>query len=535
MPLVVRPWISWSMMVSVALAGVAVPVAWAASLSYGPSAAVPPEPMREFRAMWIATVNNIDWPSKPGLTPNQQQAELLAIFDRAAQLRFNAVIFQVRPSCDALYASRYEPWSEYLTGQMGRAPTPFYDPLAFAVKAAHDRGLELHAWFNPFRARHNTGKSPIAPDHISRTQPHLVRTYGSQLWLDPGDKAAQDHALRVILDVIRCYDIDGMHMDDYFYPYPEKNAANNVIDFPDGPTWSKYVAAGGKLSRADWRRDNIDRFVQRLYQAVKAERRRVKVGLSPFGIWRPGYPPQVKKAFDAYAVLYADSRKWLEQGWLDYLAPQLYWPIESRETSFPVLLKWWSEQNPKGRPIWPGGSLYAVAPERQAAETVKQIRYTRQTPGVSGYIHWSARCLLQNRGGLVPALTSQSYNQPALVPAFPWLDQKPPGKPTLHVANERGAGLKLTWSGTTADSAWLWLLQIETDGSWESQVLPNRQTFLNLPSGSRPAVIAIRGVDRCGNLSEPTVLEQGARQERKPAQKPAAIPASGTGKKKRKR
>lgn len=514
------PWrgsVRWTGVVSAFLAGFA---AWAAPSGYNPAALVPPEPTREFRAMWIATVNNIDWPSKPGLTVRQQQAELLALLDRAVQLRLNAVIFQVRPACDALYASRYEPWSEYLTGRMGQAPSPFYDPLAFAVKAAHERGLELHAWFNPFRARHSTGRSPVAAEHISRTQPQLVRAYGRQLWLDPGDRAAHDHTLRVIRDVVRCYDIDGVHLDDYFYPYPERDADKNMVDFPDDATWCKYVAGGGKLSRADWRRDNIDRFVQRLYQAVKAERRQVKVGISPFGVWRPGFPPQAKRAFDAYANLYADSRKWLEQGWVDYLAPQLYWPMEAPDTSFRVLLRWWAEQNAKGRHLWPGLSLYCVAPDRQAAETVRQIRYVRQTVSSSGQILWSARALMQDRGGLVSALAQQAYSQPAVIPAMPWLDQRPPRAPVLRVTSARGSGLKVSWESATAGSAWLWVVQTRWNGRWETQILPNRQTVLQFGAGSRPEAIVVRAFSRCGQLSAPAGVEQSRPASGQPATQP---------------
>jgi len=488
--------------------GLAFQSAWAAGLGYVPADVVPPEPLREFRAMWIATVNNIDWPSQPGLTVRQQQAELLALLDRAVQLRLNAVIFQVRPACDALYASRLEPWSEYLTGQMGQAPTPFYDPLAFAVKAAHERGLELHAWFNPFRARHSTGRSPVAAEHISRTQPQLVRTYGRQLWLDPGERAAHEHTLRVILDVVRCYDIDGVHLDDYFYPYPERDANGNRLDFPDEATWAKYVAGGGKLSRADWRRDNIDRFIQRLYQAVKAERRRVKVGLSPFGVWRPGHPPQVKRAFDAYAMLYADSRKWFEQGWLDYLAPQLYWPIEASDTSFPVLLRWWAAQNAKGRHLWPGVSLYCAPADRQAAETVQQIRSVRQTLNPGGHILWNARALIQDRGGVVAALSERSYNQAAVVPALPWLDTRAPAAPRLRLSTEHGSGLRLAWDSPSVDSAWLWVVQTRTAGQWQTQVLPNRQTTLHFGPQAKPEVIAVRALSRCGVLSRPAAWQQ---------------------------
>src|SRR5688572_9800537 len=225
---------------------------------------------REFRAIWIATVANIDWPSKAGLSTWEQQSELLAILNKAVAVNMNAVVLQVRPANDALYPSKLEPWSEYLTGQMGRAPEPYYDPLAFAVEEAHRRGLELHAWFNPFRARADGAKS--APDrrHISRARPELVRTYGRMKWMDPGEGAVREHSLRVVLDVVRRYDIDGVHIDDYFYPYREFRNGR-PIQFPDGPSWTRYRRGGGRLSRDDWRRSNVDRFVRLLYERVKAE------------------------------------------------------------------------------------------------------------------------------------------------------------------------------------------------------------------------------------------------------------------------
>ena len=261
--------------------------------------------MREFRGLWIATVANIDWPSNPGLPSDVQQKQLLAILDKAAALHFNAVILQVRPACDALYPSNYEPCSKYLTGTMGQAPSPAYDPLAFAVTEAHKRGLELHAWFNPFRARHSSGKSPVAPNHISKTHPELVRSYGDMLWLDPGEPAAQDYSLNVIMDVVRRYDIDGVHLDDYFYPYKIKDADGNDVDFPDDVSWAKYQQSGGKLKRDDWHRQNVNTFIQHLYQSIKKEKPWVKFGVSPFGIWRPGTPPQID-GYDAYDKLYAD-------------------------------------------------------------------------------------------------------------------------------------------------------------------------------------------------------------------------------------
>jgi len=305
---------------------------------YQPSSVVPPAPLREFRAAWIATVGNIDWPSRKTLSTQEQKAELLAILDRAAQLKLNALIFQVRPACDALYASRIEPWSEYLTSTMGQPPEPFYDPLDFAVEEAHKRGLELHAWFNPYRARLLAAGSPAAPNHVSKTRPQLVRQYGKYLWLDPGERAVQDYSLSVIMDVVNRYDVDGIHFDDYFYPYKEKDAEGKELDFPDDASWRRF-GAGGKLSRDDWRRENVNLFIERVYKSIKAAKPWVKFGISPFGIWRPGNPPQIK-GFDAFAELYADSRKWLANGWVDYFAPQLYWPIDPPDQSFPVLLRW---------------------------------------------------------------------------------------------------------------------------------------------------------------------------------------------------
>lgn len=362
----------------------------------------------EIRGVWIATVNNIDWPSRRDLTAEQQQAELIALFDRAASLGLNAAFLQVRPAADAIYDSPASPWSEYLTGTMGNAPQPAYDPLAFAVDEAHRRGLQLHAWFNPFRARHSTATSSIATTHIAARRPELVREYGKQLWLDPGDPEARREVIDAVCDAVRRYGIDGVHMDDYFYPYPENDAAGKEIPFPDDATWQRYRAGGGRLSRGDWRRDNINTFVRELYTRVKAIRPGVVVGMSPFGIWRPGHPAQIK-GFDAYDKLYADARLWLRRGWVDYVAPQLYWPIDRREQSFPVLLQWWLRQDWRRRGVVVGISVNRVASGRPnsvpADEIRRQLALLRKTRA-RGFILFSARTLMEDRGGVNGAITA---------------------------------------------------------------------------------------------------------------------------------
>ncbi|HRT55883.1 MAG TPA: family 10 glycosylhydrolase [Candidatus Paceibacterota bacterium] len=461
----------------------------------------PPAPLREYRAAWVATVGNIDWPSSNRLSVAAQKAELTAILDRAAKLKLNAVIFQVRPGCDALYASTIEPWSEYLTGEMGKAPEPFYDPLAFAIDEAHKRGLELHAWFNPYRARHASAQSPVSPNHVSKTRPSLVREYGRYLWLDPGEKAVQDYSLSVVMDVVRRYDVDGVHFDDYFYPYKERGRDGKELDFPDDASWERYGKNSG-FSRDDWRRENVNRFIERVYSSVKSAKPWVKFGVSPFGIWRPGNPPQIK-GFDAYASLYADARKWLEKGWVDYFAPQLYWAIEPPEQSYPVLLKWWAQQNARHRHLVPGLNSTQTRRRWQPEEILNQIRIARKQPGASGHIHWNMSSLL-GASRLADALAKEVYAQPALIPAAPWLDQTPPGKPRLGI---NSAASRVSWESSGSEPAALWLLQTRDGSRWSARVLPGSSRWAELDPKA-PSAVALSAVDRYGNLSSPAVLER---------------------------
>jgi uncharacterized lipoprotein YddW (UPF0748 family) len=473
----------------------------------------PPPVRRELRAAWIASVANIDWPSKPGLPPEQQRAELLAMLDSAAALHLNAVVLQVRPAADALYPSPLEPWSEYLTGAQGRAPEPTYDPLAVAVTEAHRRGLELHAWFNPYRALHPSQKSPVAPSHISRAHPELVKAYGKQLWMDPGEPAVQDRSIAVIVDVVRRYDVDGVHIDDYFYPYPEKDSSGARIDFPDSASWARYRDGGGHLSRDDWRRDNVNRFVRRMYREVKAAKPWVKVGISPFGIWRPGNPAQITTSFDQYADIYADARLWMREGWGDYFSPQLYWRIQATGQSYPVLLRWWAEQNRRHRHFWPGNFTSQVIPTEAkwpAGEIVAQVNATRGNPGATGNVHFSMKAFAMDADSLFEKLLAGPYAETALIPASPWLYAGRPAKPhvTADAPAADGAVRVRMQPGRGAQPTW-WVVSVRAGGRWRSEVVPGWQrehTVARLSADTEVDAVAVSAVDRTGNEGPAEVL-----------------------------
>ena len=465
-------------------------------------AATLPGPAREFRGAWVATVANIDWPSRPGLSSERQQAELIGLLDTSVELGLNAVVLQVRPTADALYASPLEPWSAYLTGQQGEEPDPWYDPLAFAVDAAHARGLELHAWFNPYRAGHPSAIGRMSPTHIARQRPDLVRRYGDYLWLDPGEPDAVDHSLRVVLDVVRRYDVDGVHLDDYFYPYPVTQGGRRV-PFPDSESYARALGRGETLGRDDWRRQNVDRFIERMYREVKAAKPWVKVGISPFGIWRPGNPAGVT-GFDQYAEIYADARKWQREGWLDYLAPQLYWAIDSRGQSFPALLDWWGEQNVAGRHLWPGLYDSRTLPDvggYRPREIVDQVELVRADQEATGTVHFSIKALLPGPSDLGARLAAGPYARPALVPASPWLDDRPPPAPGLRVS-----GGVASWAEGDVEPAGRWVVRSRDDGGqWTWAIRPGTERSQAVRPGVR--AVAVSAVDRAGNEGPARVVE----------------------------
>ena len=486
----------------------------------GEKAKTGPRVEREFRGVWVATVDNIDWPTKPGLSTEIQKKEALAILDTVVALRLNAIVLQVRPHCDAMYASQLEPWSYYLTGVQGKAPDPYYDPLQFWVEEAHKRGIELHAWFNPYRA-HMARGGEVTDSSIIKKRPGLAKKLKDGMyWLDPAKQEVQDHSYNVVMDVVRRYDVDGVHFDDYFYPYGDGS-------FPDDDTWAEYQKSGGPISREDWRRAAVNAFIERVYDGIKKEKPYVKFGISPFGVGRPGNPPSIQ-GFDQYSGLYADAVLWLHEGWIDYWSPQLYWPVNQIPQSFPVLLGWWVKENVRARHVWPGmytGSyLRGPTTEKGVDEVINQIMIERGfVNDAPGHIHFSMKSFQRDSSTLNAGLRSGPYQKMALVPPSPWLDDEPPLAPRLETSMANDTVLALTWSHQNPADVFRWVIYYKYNNSWEYTILNSRERNFSLPLTravvERPRArrgeqavnqtrnesltsVAISAVDRTGNESE---------------------------------
>ncbi|MCX6971675.1 MAG: family 10 glycosylhydrolase [Verrucomicrobia bacterium] len=360
----------------------------------------------EFRGAWISSVYNINFPAGSGLSADAQKAQAIRLLDAAKAAGLNAVLLQVRPESDALYDSPIEPWSRYLTGSQGRSPG--YDPLAFFISEAKKRGIAVHAWLNPYRAAANAGE-PRSENHISKKFPQFAYRVGSVLWMDPGAPPVQKQIVNVARDLVKRYDIAGIHLDDYFYPYPTNSGA--VYPFPDDKTYAAYRAGGGALDKADWRRNNVNTLVRTLGEAVHSARPGVLFGVSPFGIYTKGSPPDVKAGVDQLHDLYSDPVKWMREGWVDYLAPQLYW-AEGGPQSFSSLLRWWRspQVNPRGVPVWPG-----IAADRMsshgwpASEIATQLGLEKSIAprGRGGFLLWNIGPVANNTKGVVPAIRAQ--------------------------------------------------------------------------------------------------------------------------------
>ncbi|ASU36822.1 glycoside hydrolase family 10 protein [Mucilaginibacter xinganensis] len=403
-------------------------------------------PKREFRGVWIATVGNIDWPSKPGLSTADQKRELIDLLNIHQQQGINAVMFQIRPAADAFYAKSREPWSKWLTGKQGLAPSPAYDPLEFAINEAHKRGIELHAWFNPYRATNDGQFSLLSPSHITRIKPEWFFTYGGIKLFNPGIPEVRDYIVKVFLDVVDNYDIDGVHLDDYFYPYQIDGQHIN-----DAEAFAAYGKGYDNIK--DWRRHNVDTLIEMLSDSIQKHKPHVKFGISPFGIWANTYQnPEGSDTHggSSYYELFADSRRWIKEGWVDYINPQLYWPIDNRSAAFNKLLDWWSN-NTYGRHLYIGMAAYRINERKvsrfkNAGEMPDEIKYLRKNPRVQGSVYFSSKSLVNNPLGFADSLKQNYYHHPALPPVMLWLDSIPPNAPVNFTAATGVNCVELTWA-----------------------------------------------------------------------------------------
>ncbi|ASK29617.1 hypothetical protein CEY12_05640 [Chryseobacterium sp. T16E-39] len=455
---------------------------------------------REFRGAWVASVANINWPSRNDLSIDQQKAEAISMLDMLKDNNFNAVIFQVRPSADALYTSSLEPWSYFLTGETGRSPFPNYDPLQFWIEESHKRGLELHVWLNPYRAHHTNGGAVNSLSMANKLSDIVVRLKNGMYWFDPANPKTQGHVSNVVKDIVQRYDIDAVHFDDYFYPYA---AYNRGADFPDNASWAAYINSGGTLSRADWRRDNVNKFVERIYKEIHAEKSYVKFGISPFGIWKPGYPAGITGS-SQYDELYADAKLWLNRGWVDYFSPQLYWPIDSKGQGFEALLNWWESENTLKRHLWPGLNTVEIKTSDRSTEIKNQIELSRQIlKNDVGEVHWSIAGLTKTPS-MLSTLKNGPYKEKALVPKSPWIKAVPLATPTLFVT-DNGSSIRANWSTKNLKDVFQWVLFTQYNGVWETEILTLDTLTKDIPKnkdGRSLNAIAIKAIDRLGNESD---------------------------------
>lgn len=400
------------------------------------------QPKYEFRGVWVATVNNIDWP-KAGVTdPAAQKADYIRLLEMHQKNGMNAMIVQVRPAADAFYESALEPWSQWLTGTQGKAPVPFYDPMQFMIEETHKRGMEFHAWLNPYRAVHHIGQSSVAENHITRTRPEWFLTYGDKKYFDPGNKEAQRYVVSVVRDIVKRYDVDGIHMDDYFYPYriPGK-------EFPDA---ASYARSGSKLPKDDWRRSNTDSIIVALNAAIKEEKRLCRFGISPFSVWRnKDKDPEgsdSKGGQTNYDDLYADIVLWLKRGWIDYVTPQLYFEIGHDKVDFEKMLEWWSRHS-YGRHVYIGHGIYKAEENypkwKKAEELPNQIKMVRRYPNVQGSVYYSSRLFDQNPNGWNDSLRNNYYKYPALIPPMRWIANEKPWPPIVERTITNDSVIKL--------------------------------------------------------------------------------------------
>ncbi len=390
-------------------------------------------PKREFRGAWVATVANIDFPPTQGLSKERFAEEWLKTLDFLHGAGFNAVVAQVRPAGDAFYLSKISPWSKYLSGKQGQAIDEAFDPMRFMIEETHKRNMEFHAWLNPYRASMDTNTVNLSDMHPYKHHPEWFLSYGGKMYFNPALPDVRNYITEVVMEIVMEYDVDAIHYDDYFYPYP---AAGEV--FPDSKDFQTY--GFGFFSIDEWRRQNIDLMIAQVSQMIKLVAPHVKFGISPFGVWRniskdPQLGSATRAGINTYDDLYADVRGWLEKGWIDYVVPQLYWNIGFSVADYEVLMKWW-ERNTFERHLYIGQAIYKVNnnPEeawRRPGEIPKQIRMNRQSPNVQGSIFYNTNSLVKNPLGVTDSLRNHYFKTPALLPEMPHLKLPAPAPPSI--------------------------------------------------------------------------------------------------------
>ena len=389
------------------------------------------QPKYEFRGVWVATVDNIDWPSSKFLSSDSQKIEFIKLLDMHQRNGMNAIIAQIRPATDAFYPSQYEPWSEWLTGIQGHPPVPYYDPLEFMITQTHKRGMEFHAWMNPYRAEFKIGGSSISATHITKVHPDWFLNYGTVKYFDPGNKQVQQFVSNVVADIVNRYEVDAIHFDDYFYPYRIAGK-----EFPD----SLSFALNGKgMNKEDWRRSNVDSIILMLSKVIKKNNKYCKFGISPFGVWRNiDKDPEgsnTKAGQTNYDDLYANILLWLKLKWIDYVAPQLYWEFSQKVVGFGTLTDWWSKHT-YGRQLFIGQGIYRASEPKSAAwrnpdELPNQIKKIREYPQALGSIYFSSKTFNSNPNGWNDSLRNNYYKYPAIIPPMNWIDSISPGLPEV--------------------------------------------------------------------------------------------------------
>lgn len=468
-------------------------------------------PKRELRSAWVATVYNIDWPSKKGLTSDVQKQEFINMIGKLKEMGINSVVVQIRPTSDSFYPSSLVPWSEFLTGTQGK--NPGYDPLAFMIEETHKNNMEFQAWMNPYRISTKNNLNSLSEYHPAKLNPDWVISYGGRLYYDPGNPQVRKFLVNGVLEVVKNYDIDAIQFDDYFYPYKIPGQ-----DFPDNKS---YKLHGHSMTKDAWRRNNVNTFIDKVNKGIKEEKSYVKFGISPFGIWRNSLVDPTGSATrggqTSYDSLYADTRYWINNNMIDYIAPQIYWNFGFSPAPYETLIDWWTnEVKDKNVHLYIGQAAYKVNKWDDPKELTNQSKYNLNFSDIKGSIFFSAKQLLKNPKGIKDNYSNNLYKYPALIPTMPWLDNTPPMAPNSLYISRENTGVCIYWDSTDKENvSYYGIYRVEGDTIYQSHIenpknllatvrkndLTNFQFFIDKKALNKNYTYAITALDRLHNES----------------------------------